>query len=369
MRMNWKQAASTFLGMVLAVGCRESAVREDQVSGIHIRHLVTLGTEEGAGALSSPPSSIAADSRGRWYVTAPYGGAEERAFVFDSNGEYLQRIGGVGEGPGEFQRAQSVTVSADDSVFMLDGLAGRVSVFSSDYEFVRTLRGVAPYNRAIELSDGTFVVNNTGYPGPPLTRVDRDGATLGAFGETTDEFEPLFEYLRVVRVLAPSTGGRFWSARYGFEYSITQWDSSGTAVSRLSPERVWFPPYDMAWGPAPDREPKAKLWGLWEDRGLLWVVAQVPDPQWREGLGGSRRVEGQEIYEVLDPAKVWDTLIEVIDPATDGRIVHQRRIEDAPYQVVEPGVLYSFQETELGFWLVNVWQVQLASTTVNEDSP
>ena len=72
---------------------------------------------------------------------------------------------------------------------------------------------------------------------------------------------------------------------------------------------------------------------------------------------------------MLDPAKVWDTLIEVIDPAADGRIVHQQRIEDALYQVVEPGVLYSFQETELGFWLVNVWQVQLASTTVNEDSP
>ena len=363
MRMNWKQAASTCLGVLLAVGCHESAVRESHISGIHIRHLVTLGTEDGPGALSSPPSSIAGDSRGRWYVTAPYSGAEERAFVFDSSGAYLQRIGGVGEGPGEFQRADVVTISAADSLFILDSSTGRVSVFSSDYEFVRTLRGVAPYYRAIELRDGTFIANNTGYPGPPLTRFDRDGSTLGVFGETTDEFEPLFEYLRVTRVLAPSTDGGFWSAKYGFEYSITQWDSSGTAVSRLSPERVWFPPYDMAWGPAPDREPKATVLGLWEDRGLLWVVAQVPDAQWHEGLGGSRRVEGHEVYQVLDPAQVWDTLIEAIDPATGGRTVHQRRVEDDLYGVVGPGVLYSLHETELGFWLVDVWQVELSPTT------
>jgi hypothetical protein len=367
--MNWKQAAFTLLSMMLAGGCHDSAVRDDHNSGINIRHLVTLGTEEGVGALSSPPSSIATDSRGRWYVTAPYDAGEERAFVFDSSGEYLQRIGGIGEGPGEFQRADVVTVSAGDSLIIRDSRTGRVSVFSSDYEFVRTIRGVAPYSRAIELGDGTFVVNNTGYPKPPLTRFDRDGATLGTFGETTEEFEPLFEYLRVVRVLTPGTGGRFWSAKYGFEYSITQWDSSGTAISRLSPEREWFPPYDMAWGPAPDREPNAMIWGLWEDHGLLWVVAQVSDPQWNRGLGGSRRVEGHEVYQVLDPTQVWDALIEVIDPASDGRIVHQRRFEDALYAVVGPGVLYSFQETELGFWLIDVWQVELASTAATEDSP
>jgi len=66
---------------------------------------------------------------------------------------------------------------------------------------------------------------------------------------------------------------------------------------------------------------------------------------------------------------VWDALIEVIDPASDGRIVHQRRFEDALYAVVGPGVLYSFQETELGFWLIDVWQVELASTAATEDSP
>ncbi|MFB6099489.1 MAG: 6-bladed beta-propeller [Salinibacter sp.] len=75
------------------------------------------------------PKSLAVDNDGRLYVADA-----ERSFVwiFSPRGDSIGVIGRQGRGPGEFLRPSSVRVGPNDSLFVLDGMIHRVSVFAPD---------------------------------------------------------------------------------------------------------------------------------------------------------------------------------------------------------------------------------------------
>lgn len=59
--------------------------------------------------------------------------------VFDTTGAFLSTIGRDGEGPGEFRDPVEVSVLLPDSLVVWDWGLGRISVFTSDGTFVRSL--------------------------------------------------------------------------------------------------------------------------------------------------------------------------------------------------------------------------------------
>jgi hypothetical protein len=57
--------------------------------------------------------------------------------VFASDGQFLHRIGGAGEGPGEFQNPTGLRVASDGRVVVRDAGVGGFHVFEPDGEFLR----------------------------------------------------------------------------------------------------------------------------------------------------------------------------------------------------------------------------------------
>ena len=65
--------------------------------------------------------------------------------VFSVDGEWLGSVGGVGEGPGEYEEVRGVYVSPSDSVYVMDGRLGsghpRLHVYDpTDFTYVRQIR-------------------------------------------------------------------------------------------------------------------------------------------------------------------------------------------------------------------------------------
>ena len=64
--------------------------------------------------------------------------------VFDSSGQHLLRIGGEGEGPGEFRAVRLVGGYRGDSIYAYDYFQMRTSIFSPDGRFARAIGNPVP---------------------------------------------------------------------------------------------------------------------------------------------------------------------------------------------------------------------------------
>jgi hypothetical protein len=121
---------------------------------------------------------------------------------YGSDGRFLFRRGGSGEGPGEFSRLGELTLTAGDSLTALDWARSRLVLFGLEGELGRTVRidGLtAPPGRVYRLSTGEWIVGTSGSstaqlknglePGvfrldSPILRLDATGVradTVGVF--------------------------------------------------------------------------------------------------------------------------------------------------------------------------------------------
>ncbi|WP_419165157.1 6-bladed beta-propeller [Candidatus Palauibacter sp.] len=96
----------------------------------------TLVPELSIGEMEGPDellfgriASIAVDDEGRIHVLD---GQALNVRVFDPTGEYIETLGGPGEGPGELRTAESVVLLADGRVAVNDQIGFRVQVYRPD---------------------------------------------------------------------------------------------------------------------------------------------------------------------------------------------------------------------------------------------
>jgi 6-bladed beta-propeller len=265
------------LGLLLsALGCAakgdapvEEGVRLDTVAGV--AHVINVGVGAWAqgggwrvdttgavviGAVDGPEpyvfgsvGGVVVAADGRIYVAD----AQAREIrVFSPGGEYLERFGRGGEGPGEFGHIGGLGGAPGGGVAALDGQLARVSVFDPDGRFLRSFRLERPY---MVLQSGSPVrfdgegrfYDRTGLAhglGPDSIGVVRYAAD-GHVEDTTlvAVYQPQRVYVRqngVVRMafgipytphvsVAVSTRGRVFVTR-GEAYVIAEVDAAGDTV-------------------------------------------------------------------------------------------------------------------------------------------
>jgi hypothetical protein len=93
--------------------------------------------------------------------------------LYDEQGQFLREVGGEGDGPGEFRSIVALERFGGDSLAAYDWRSKRVSLFTGEGDFVRTIRlhqpGVEPIFGAHPLRDGSLVVG-TMWGSPMLGR-------------------------------------------------------------------------------------------------------------------------------------------------------------------------------------------------------
>lgn len=262
--------------------------------------------------------------------------------VFDGRtGRFLRTLGTKGQGPGEFLASHALQVLPGDSVLVWDGANNRFSLLGPGPEH-RFVRGVYPpksarVSRVLRLRNGQLVMAGsipvlgrspeTAMAGQPLHVFSAAGDHLISFGAVEPKLIPGLDYT-LGRVLAESPDGKgFWSAPIYGDPVFALWGPNGKQIRTLRRRLPsWFVQTEGYRPPTRAKPPTSLITDIEVDaEGLLWVVMRVHDPTWKEGLSStSRRVEGVEINDIVDWFRVWDTVVEVIDPVTRSILATRR---------------------------------------------
>ncbi|MFC1574809.1 6-bladed beta-propeller [Gemmatimonadota bacterium] len=250
----------------------------------------------------------------------------ERVKVFSLSGEFIRNLGRSGEGPGEFKGGTGIAISPGDSLFVLDPVLNRLSVFGPDFEFARSWQvPLVLEDQALILLPGgrlllTGFVPTQGMVGIPHHLFDRDGSELAYFGDPRGPYSPGgFQHIRFVTLSDP---GKVWVAHHE-EHRLTQWSLTGDRLKVLRPIRPWFEEpktENRRRGRDGIMPPRSGMIDISEDHdGLLWTIGRGPAIGWRESLGPDGRRGDLEDY--------FDYWLEVTDPV-EGQVVASRRITE-----------------------------------------
>jgi len=131
---------------------------------------IIIGREEGDGMLVYP-RQVGEGPDGNIYV---YDLADAYIKVYSSEGKFLRRIGGKGQGPGEIQRPEGTSFgfALDEKLFFAEFIRGHpwITFMELSGEFSRVLKferkELFGVERAVSLRDGGFIVKLS-FPGRP----------------------------------------------------------------------------------------------------------------------------------------------------------------------------------------------------------
>lgn len=199
-------------------------------------------------------TALLEDHRGRIYVLD---GMAQEIRVFNPDGTFSHHVGHAGKGPGEFRGAMGMTLGPGDSLWVIDPLGNRYSLFDDSGRFVaswdRSLLGSVSYWQGHFQPDGSFLDWGLGFPD------ERPGVVAGrrivmkprlrSHGfESVDSLPPLeFEqnmtniadrsvpvpFFQIDVTVASDPGGDIWFARTD-EYRIYRRTTAGDTVLEIT---------------------------------------------------------------------------------------------------------------------------------------
>jgi hypothetical protein len=312
-------------------------------------------------------AELAHDSRGRYYVAPTVGGAQ--IAVYDSLGRFMRTIGQRGDGPGEFQRIQSITVGMHDTLFVLDFLSRRLTVLSPGYHAVRTMSMAKTGYHLTILRDGRMLVGYlSAFPGPsagePIHLLSASGAFVRSFGVVSPDFDRERFSSNARTFAVARSGDGVWVAPSS-RYELELWDLDGHPQRSVSRSVDWFPPWtDLHHQPINIVKPRTALGAIRQDaEGRLWVFLSVADKNWRRGHEASHMGEnGTPVYSGVEKDRYLDTMVEVIDPRR-GRLVASVRMPVVVEGLVGDDLAYSWRSDSLGYDHIDIWRLRLTGAT------
>ena len=167
---------------------------------------LTIGVEEGdENYMFGNQVFMNTDDDGNFYVTD-----WDRKTVrkYDSNGNFLQSIGRLGQGPGEFQDISEVRFNSEGNIYLNDVKIQRISFLSKEGNFLKGIKFPTRFERVVINSKGFYIAKSV------------DNVELGKgkkwdyfYGLFDENFKLMAEFLRLPQEA---------NARYKNSDSITQ---------------------------------------------------------------------------------------------------------------------------------------------------
>ncbi len=325
---------------------------------------VRIGSDTGDDALLlGRISSFDVDAQGWIYALD---GQTQAIHVFNSDGILVHTVGGEGTGPGEFERANALDLSANGQVWVMEMQKGRLTFLDSTGNYLKGARigstgwdyrpypgGMDPlgrYNAAVvvEVMDDYDLA---------LARFDQDFIPLDTIpiperAEPHEQFELVTDGGGMMATSIPfrgsfvwrfSSSGHFWTLLTD-KYELAEITASGETLRRVSLDHDPIPvtPADLEevgenlswftrqggkidWSKIPDTKPVTSSF-FCDDEGNLWVRRLTESPE-DEGY----------LFDLFD-----------VDGRFLGAIRLSFSLESNPVPIVRNGMLYGITTDELG---------------------
>ena len=307
-------------------------------------------------------SVVLRDSGGAFVIAHTY--ERGRILVFDSGGQFIRAVGRRGRGPGEYLTVIAFA-NKGDTLLAFDRDMRRCTVLDSSLEVARSfVMDVVPgpASGVAVLSDGRFVVakhlptrTSAGYP---LQLFSVEGSHVTAFGDESPEFDAGRAFLSERRITADHRDN-IWSAGI-FEYRLERWDPVRGLNRTLSRHVPWFEPWREERLLSPDSPPLPEITAIRFNpaNGLLYVIVRVvgADGDWSSGLMSEMGPDGRLYYGPEDFNKVYDSILEVIEPES-GRLVASTRTPMSLNNFADADHVISYRENAEGVGGLDVWRI------------
>jgi len=139
---------------------------------------LTIGAKEGdENYMFGNQVFVNTDDDGNIYVTD---GDRRTVRKYDSDGNFLQSIGRLGQGPGEFQDMSEVRFNSEGNIYLNDLKTQRLSFFSKEGNYLKGIKFPTRFERVVINSKGFFIARSV------------DNVELGK-GKKWDYFYGLFD--------------------------------------------------------------------------------------------------------------------------------------------------------------------------------
>ncbi len=275
--------------------------------------VAVFGDPEGGGLIESESLLMDVDEDGRFYVISR---PATQVQVFGPEGTFLQSVGGEGDGPGEFRWAQGLHIDEAGRLLVIDRLVGRISIFDSGLNLVRTIPLTEPAAgfELFSLPGDSILMSgydfSPQYFGTSAHVVAPDGRRVRSFGEPTYPIASTRDPFDLLRTITPRADGELWIAGWS-RFQIERWSLGGDRLDSMR----WSDPAFQPPEPVPNRPPPPRpaLVSVQEDsNGVLWAVANVPGANWAEAV----RPSGADPhgFAMEDPDLWTDAKVTAIDP-------------------------------------------------------
>ena len=287
---------------------------------VQLREVLRLGDPGDPGTIGSRPE-ITHTAAGRYVVAS----VENRGqlLVFDSDGAFLETVGGNGDGPGEYRVPGRMRPGSDGGLRILDLVNRRITHLSPDGGLLETtdIRSLHGLDFVTLAAGERHAVSGFGQIDDVLSAtteiVDGDGVRVASLGAV-----PVASWVvNFFRAPVALDGqGRVWTTRAG-EYAFEAWDpeEGSEPMTRLVGDPEWFDPGPPQPGAPVSAPAPSIVISLRFDRGLLWTGTWVADEEWETGAGAAP--------SPLDLDRLLDTILDVIDPASGALVARTRRDE------------------------------------------
>jgi len=325
---------------------------------MEMTELVRLGEQAGEGFVGRP-SAVVQRSDERWVLLDQ--SDRTRLKVFDVGGGFERYVGREGRGPGEFGIALHLLKLSGDSILVYDLGLRRLTLFDPEMEPVQTARVPLVIRDWTTAEDGSVLANGISNAEddryPLFHEISSAAGVERSFGEARPRDS--LSYDLTLRNLVSIASGRFWAAEMT-RYRLTEWSRDGAQLRSLERDVDWFEPHGDFGPNGPERPPSPGLLDLSVDAdGLLWVLALVPDPEWRTAFAPGEDLYGRESMVVDDYDRLYDTIVEVIDP-TAGRVVSSQRFDPRLRGFAGAGLAYSESAYDNLQPYVQLWRLRRA---------
>jgi uncharacterized protein (TIGR03663 family) len=139
----------------------------------------------GPGNVLYGPRDIAFDAQGFLYVTDT---GNKRVVKYDSSGQMVAAIGGLGDAEGQMQEPVGLAISSDGNIYVADTWNKRIQVFDSGLNFLRAWSiygwdGMSVVNKPYLAVDGQGNVYATDPESYRVIKFDREGKLVAVWGQ------------------------------------------------------------------------------------------------------------------------------------------------------------------------------------------
>ncbi len=343
------------LVLLVASSCSDSGGSDADPDSLGYREVIRLGVREGPGELGGMPMDLLASSDGRLTLLSSFSGGDGLPMRFDPQGQFVEKIGALGQGPGEFLAALAGFFTPEDSLVIHDLRQRRLTVLSPTGEAGRSISfGGGQVAKLIPIAWPDTVLAVLG----PFGREGRsfhlvslsgsDAETLREFGEPWPTEPQAINRFR--RFASQPLDGRLWTAA-NYSYRLTEWSTRGDSLTTLALSSKWFEQPGM--GFAPDSIPETRIVAVQQLKGdTLAVGLSVAREGWQKAWDGIDVSHGE--FRGPELSGLYEGLIELRNART-GELLGSQRLRGVIFAILPDGRVATHYTEGPGFPFVTVY--------------